>query len=509
MTRSVLANWIGYVVVLVWGFVVPRLIDTYRGPVALGLWDFGWSLLVYIDLLSIGVVSAVNRYVARYRAVSDWGALNATVNSSLVLLSLSFLLGIVATVAFVLLVPWLLPDVSGAQVVTAQWVVTLLAASATLRLLFGVFNGVITGFERFDLLNVIRGGGDALVFVGSIILLVKGLGVAALAGLVLGMEVVTDVARYVVARRVCRSLRISPRLARREVVRELVGFGGKTVLQSMARSGLYQLNSILVAYFLGPATLAVYSRQRSLVLQGMRFLKQYSQVFIPTSSWLHARSDEKALRELLIDTSRYGFYISLPITALLVIMGGPLLDLWMGADYRAPLVLGVLALGHALSLPQQGVFSVLMGMGRHGLASLMELGGAVVGIGLGFLALGPLGWGMVGAAAAVAVPVSLVGGVLLPMYGCWLLGMPLGRYVKSVAVGPMLAIVPFAGCLLLARHLRPEAPLASLGIGVLSGGVVLAGVYWIWVVPMALRARILGMLGMGGRSGDASGPLRP
>lgn len=77
VARSVLANGAWYAVVVVSGFVVPRLIADYRGQPLPGIWDLGWSLVVYVSFLAFGITSAVNRYVARYRTTFDWESLNS------------------------------------------------------------------------------------------------------------------------------------------------------------------------------------------------------------------------------------------------------------------------------------------------------------------------------------------------------------------------------------------------------------------------------------------------
>ena len=270
-------------------------------------------------------------------------------------------------------------------------------------------------------------------------------------------------------------------------------------MQGMARMGLYYANSLLVAFFLGPAILAVYTRQRSLVMHAMRFMKKYSHVFVPTSGRLDAQGDRAGLQSLLIQSSRYGFFISLPIAALLVIMAGPLLHAWMGPSYRAPLVLAILSMGHVLSLPQQSAYSILMGMGRHGIPSIAEFVAAVCGVALCAVAMSRFDGGMTSAALAIALPVTIVGGLLTPIYACRVLGVKLWRYVGAVTLGPLLAVVPFVVILVVARWVWPNQPMRSLFIGTGCGGLVLAAVYWIWVVPPALRVRISRALGFSAR----------
>jgi len=497
--RNVLSSWGVHILVIVAGFVIPRMIDRFEGQELLGVWDFAWSLVGYVTLLSLGVVSAVNRYVARFTALADWRGLNIAVNSSLAILLVSFALGIIGGMALLLAVPALIHQADPGAISVAQRTVLFLTLGAALKLPVGVLEGVLTGNERYDLLNAIRGCREFLSMAVMVLMLYLGQGVAALASVFVLAEVLAALVKVIIVKRVCPPLLFSSSFVQRDSVREMLAFGGKTMLQGIARTGLYQLNNILVAYFLGPAVLAVYSRQRALVMHAMTFMKKYSYVFVPVSGHLDAQKDVDGLRKLLIESTRCGFYITLPIIAVLSILGDPLVWIWMGEDYRAPAVLAILALGHSLSLAQESSYSVLMGMNRHGLPSLLEVVAAASSASLCGAALGLFRGGMISVAICVSISVTAIGGTLVPIYACNLLRLSYLGYLRSVVLGPALAVVPFAGVLFAARVVWPDSPLWSLAVGLASGGVVLAAEYWFWVIPGSMREtvkmKVLGRFG--------------
>ncbi|MCH8851496.1 MAG: oligosaccharide flippase family protein [Planctomycetes bacterium] len=488
--RNVLSNWAGHFVFMLAGFVLPRVIGDRAGAETLGLWDFGWSLVSYTVFLSMDIGGAVNRYVARYRALADWDSLNVAVNSCLAILSVAFVLALAAALCFAALVPVLLPSMAAAALTEARWMVLILGINAAIQLPLSILNGVISGCERFDLKNAVRIGVHVAQVTGMIVVLLLGYRLVALAGLVLAGTLVREGLNYVVAKRVCPQFRIAPRLSSWPVAREMLSFGGKSALQSVSRSGMYHTSGILVAYFLGPAALAVYARQRALVLHASRFLSQYAHVFIPASSALHAAGDESELRALFLKSTKYALYIALPIVALLVIMGGPLVRLWMGPDYQAPLVLAVLAIGHLVPLAQRPAFCILIGMDRHGIPALAEALAAAASIGLGILFIGVFAWGLLGAALAIALPMTVGAGVAVLVSACRVFKVPIVGYARRIVPGPVAAVVPFALVLAAARWLCEDAPLVGLAIGPAGGGLLLAGVYWRWVLPESLKRRI-------------------
>ncbi len=60
LISNTLWGWGSYAVVLVIGFIMPRLIDRRLGQVELGIWDFSWSLISYLSYSSLGIGSSIN-----------------------------------------------------------------------------------------------------------------------------------------------------------------------------------------------------------------------------------------------------------------------------------------------------------------------------------------------------------------------------------------------------------------------------------------------------------------
>ena len=79
--RNVAFAWGGYMVNVISGFLVPRLISDQLGQVTLGVWDFSWSFVSYFGLVQLGMGGSISRYVARYRAKNDVAGLNRSVSS--------------------------------------------------------------------------------------------------------------------------------------------------------------------------------------------------------------------------------------------------------------------------------------------------------------------------------------------------------------------------------------------------------------------------------------------
>lgn len=499
LALAVAANWASHVVFLISGFLLPRIIDRTLGRDVLGVWDFAWSLSAYTSLLALGVSSAISRYVSRYRKMRDDEGLCRTYSASLALLWASFALGCVAVALFVRWTPWFLEGSSERPVTPellslARNMVALLGLAAAVQLPVTVFSGVLSGCQRFDLRTGIRVWCSGAALAVMIAALMAGAGLEWVALAYLLSELAMGALNWAAAKRLCPELRFRARLVTRAALWEVLGFGGKTVLQSLSRMGLYQTSGLIVTYFLGPAWLAVYSRQRALTQFVYKMMSIYGNVFTPEASALEAAGDREGLRALVVKSSRFGFAIALPFVVVFSLGGGAVLRLWMGEHYQSQAVLAILMLGHLMTFAQRGTFNILIGMNRHGTSSLWELVSSAGSIGLGLLFVPLLDWGLIGAALAVGLAV-LVGGGLAPAWiACRVLEIPFARYLRDALPQPVLCVTPLGLILAVCAALFPDRPYMQLGLGLGLGGAVTVPIYWRHVFTDSLRERFRGRI---------------
>jgi len=468
------------------------MIDRRLGQESLGIWDFAWSLVTYFDWVNAGIGSSVQSYVARYRAEGNADGVNRVVSTAAFLLGVAALLAVGLTTAASLLLPSLFGYRLGPNVREAQWIVLFLGATVGSGIFAGAFRGVLTGCHRWGLHNVNTSGWYAATVAAMIIALLAGGGLRILAAITFAGQALGDLRSLILAHRVFEGLRLRPSHVRWLMVRELFAFGGKSLIPNVSNLLLNQTTSILIVCYLGPAALALYSRPRGLVNHVYALINKYASVVTPIISSLESERNLDGIRDLLIKAVRYSLYMALPMILVLVFFGGTLMRVWMGARYANGLIPAILALGSLAPMSQIPVLKTLQGLNAHGRAGISQFAASLCSAGLTFLALGPLGLGTVWAAVAVTVPVTIVNLVYLPPLVCRRVGLGLKQYFLSVAVGPMMRVFPFAACLLVARLVFPGEPLLGLVWGGLAGSAVLAALYWRYVLPKGMCAKIRG-----------------
>jgi len=490
MTRSVLASWAGHFVFVVAGFVMPRMIDNRLGRELLGVWDFAWSLISYFGLVQAGIGSSVNRYVAKYRAVGDMDGVNRAVSSVWCFHMAAGTVILLLTAALALFLPFLFGTRLGENAVTAQWTVFLLGTSMGLRLSVAIFSGVVSGCHRWDLHNALTGGFHAAVVGGMIAALCLGGGLVWLAIVSSVGLLIADFSHVFVAHRLCPGLCVRPGLATWRQVISMFAFGGKTLIPSVGNLLLHQTINIMIIAYLGLAPLAFFARSRALTRHLHTLVAKLAYVLTPMAGALSGAAKEQDLRSVLIRSTRYAYFIALPITLVLMIFGDAILTFWMGSWYGDGRVLAILAAGFLPTIGHLPVLSILTGMNAHGRPGLVYLLAAVLSVAITAMALGPMQLGLTGAAVAVVVPLALANGVYLPIYACRRTGISVRRFYSGVLLGPMLCAAPFAACLLGARIFLSDALLASAVWGCSIGFAVLAALYWRYVLPASIKNRL-------------------
>ena len=495
MTANVLASWAGQLVFIVAGFVMPRMTDQHLGPAALGVWDFAWSMVAYFALVQGGIISSANRYVAKYRDAEDMDGVNRAISS---LTCVLFIMGAAVAVIAVcvsLAMPWLFGQQLGDFASDARWIILLLGLSMAFQVAMSGYGGVLTGCHRWGIHNAIHAGSRVVAVIGMIAVLLAGRGLVAMAAITLIADAGGRIIRYVAAHRVCPGLHVRPSLASWATAREMLAFGGKTFVPRIGELMMNQTISIVLLCFLGPAALAFYSRPKSLVRHVRTFVTKFSFVLTPTASSLHASGQREQLAALMIKAVRYSIYFSLPMVLLLTISGGPLLRVWMGPKYAQGMLLAVLAVGNFAFLAQLPMVSILAGMNAHGRPGVANLIASICAVAGAVMVLGG-GGGLVAVAIAIVVPHTIANGLYVPAYACKKLAIPLGDTIAKILTGPVLCAIPFAICLIAARLALSNNPGAGLLWGIGSGGIILAGLYWRFVLPQSLKQKVAGRFGL-------------
>lgn len=487
--RNVAFAWGGYLINMISGFLVPRLISDQLGQTMLGIWDLAWSLVAYFGLVQLGMGGSISRYVAYHRAKGDSAGLNRSV-STIAIFQRS--VGWLALVLAIISAWWILPLFGarlGDALGTARWVLLILGSQIALTISLSVFGAVVVGCHRWDLHNSVSASAYALVAIGMTGVLLLGGGLPGLALVHCSIMVGSDLVRRHLVKRVCPELRIDARLASWTDFKEQARYSIKSLIPSVSNLLSNQALSLLIAAFLGPASLAVFSRSRSLMTILRTLSVKFGMIVVPTASALQAKNDLPALRNTLLKTPAIISALALPVLIAMTALGDPLIRVWMGDAYVLHGLVAILCAGTYTTLVQEPVWSLLSGMNIHGKVAIAKLCAAVGSATLLTLGLWCFHWGLLGAAVCFALPQLLVDGLVSPWYACRVIGVPKRLYLWRAFIRPGLCVLPFGISVALAATFAGNHPGFGITLGLL-GLSLTAFCYMKWLIPLHLRTQV-------------------
>ena len=490
MLSNVLWSWGGYMIIVVVGFIIPRMIDRKIGQSSLGIWDFCWSLVSYLSYAHLGIGSSVNRYVAKYRAENDTESLREAVSSVFCVQLLVALVVVIGTIALAWLLPYYFSDRLGAETDDARWVIAFLGLSLAAQMAFDPFHGVVTGCHRWDLHSGINVLTRVIEFMGMLTVLLMGMGLRAL-GIVYFLSVLaTEIMRMFLAYRICPELSIRFSHASWAHTKKMVFFGWKTAVATIAPLILGQTTSILVVGYLGPALLAVLARPLALVRHVETFVNRFAFITTPTAGALQVKGNSTELKQFLLESTRFSVAIVLPITLLFAFFGDIILTIWMGPRYSYGWVFAILAIGYFLPVSQSSVLRILVGMNLHGRIGFYSFLVCMGSFLLGIAVVNVFGWTLINAALLIAVPLSLGNGIVIPVYACRQFGITFAEYMHHVFLIPFMCSLGLLFVALASRTVFSENLYLSLGSGIVAGGLLIALLYWRFLLPDRYRVQI-------------------
>lgn len=351
--RNLIANYFGQFYVALVSIVVAPLYLKYMGAEAYGLVGFFLMLQAWFQLLDMGLAPAMAREVARFR-----GGANDSLSLNRLLSALEGVFVSVGVLAALILIAashfvatgWL--EVRQLDAGDVQGAIILMALIVALRLIGGLYRGVINGFERLVWLS----GFNVSIATARFVLIIPYLAyIGATPGEFFGFQLLLAVVEL--AALVVHAHRIMPSASSRSAMWEWRPVGGvlKFAL-GVSFSGVVwvlitQVDKLILSMVLplseyGHFTLAV------LAAGGISIVSApISGALLPRLTKLNAECDQVALIRLYRNATQITALVAVPLTLFLVFFGEEVLWLWTGnvgiARQMAP-VLALYALGNCV-----------------------------------------------------------------------------------------------------------------------------------------------------------------
>ena len=432
--RNLAANWLGYGINLVVMFLLSPYVVHSLGDVRYGVWSVLMSLTGYMGLVELGTRAALGRHINYYLGTDDVPQVNGVINSALAMFTGATALVLLAAGVLSVYVQDIFTAVPADYATRARIVLLLVAGNLSISLYSAVFRQILTGWDRFELINAIDLGVLLLRSAGTVAVLAVGEGLVALAAVHVGSGLLGLGATYLIARRVFPALRFRLALVSKSHFRELFGYGIWAFLGDTAMRLLYTTDVIVIGILMEPERVTMYSIGGMLLLRARPLMKAITAVFMPTMVKLCARNDLAELRRLVGHISRLKILLGVPLLGGMLLYGREFLVLWMGPRYEASYeILQILTFAFLIAMVSAGLSPVFAGMNKVRVSASLSLAQGVANLGLTLFFVMYMNMGIAGVAW----------GTFYPRAVFEMVGLILGlRYIRMSVPGFLLMIVP-------------------------------------------------------------------
>ena len=473
--RNVLGTYAVYAAAIVSGLIVTPITLHAIGKEAFGIWAFIGSITIYLSVLDLGVGPSIIRFAAEARGRKSPEDTSALASTGLMLYAAIAL----ATLPLGAGLAWLVPELLTTPddlVWPARITTLLLVLSIAARFPLGLFNNLLAGRQRFDVLNLANFVGTVLYAGLVAVFLPRGGGLVLLGALTFAVTLLRLGLPLAWLRRELPELRLSRALVTRDRLRELTAVSWSNFLVHLASKVVFATDVVVVGIMLGAEAAALYAIPARLFALAFGLGNVGSGLLYPAFAEQEGAGERARQSRLLLAGVRGGSAAAVLLALPLLLIPDQLIEGWVGDGYgESTPVLALLAVVLLVHQPIYLVTQFLIARARQREIARVLVGASVANIVLSAVLASTVGiWG-------VALSTLLTDTAVLLYVVPVLVAPAASLSVRTFAWATLKPVLPgfAAGLVVLvavARIAEPDALLELLPLGLLwavAGGLAL------------------------------------
>jgi O-antigen/teichoic acid export membrane protein len=456
----------------------------HLGKPLYGLWILTASITTSFGLLDLGYGGSLVRFIAQYRSLGDRRSLNAILSTLFVVYALIGL----ATCGIALVLAANIDSIfriDPADVPAAQQVLLIISIYVAGRFVFSVYGGVVVGFQRYHMNNVVSIIMSVAVAAVNVAVLLAGFGLVALVAATTGTRLLCLLLYRRNAHRVFPEMHIRVRDFSQARLREVSGFSIYMLLFSLGQKLNFAADTLVLGAFVGPAAVAVWAPAQRLSHLLTRLTNQLNDALFPVVVDSDATNRTGRLRETLVHGTRLSLAMVVPLAGGVAFVAHPLIEAWVGPTFaESAIILQFLAVLVVLRVGTSTASVILQGAGEHARLT------AYVGVtGLANLALSIAlvkPYGLIGVAIGSIIPVAAMSATATFPQACRRVGLPLSRGLREAVWPAVWPAIPAIGWLQVSP-VFDDNHLVSLAVALAVGAAIYVALFFCVALGRAER----------------------
>jgi O-antigen/teichoic acid export membrane protein len=362
--------------------VLPPFLVHRMTPAEYSAWVLILQLSAYVNLLDLGLQTAIGKFIAEYDASGDRDASRRLLSTAFTMLAGAAAIGCCVIAAMTWSVPKLFHQMPAALVPEVRIALLTVGLSTALALPFGTFVSTFVGLQRYLLPAIIATGSRVGSAAALIVLLLLHGSLVQLAIVMGAFNLAIAASQYFSWRRFVQDrVGFSFLFFDRRSAAQLAKYGSVLSIWTLAMFLISGLDIVIVGHFDYRNT-GFYAVASSVTNFMLLVVGSLFGPILPAVSSIQAGSTPSHIGGLVVRVTRYCTLV-LCLLGLPILFGAyPLLSLWVGHQYaiRSALYLEILVIGNVVRQLTYPYVLVVVATGRQHLATLSAIAEATVNI---------------------------------------------------------------------------------------------------------------------------------
>jgi O-antigen/teichoic acid export membrane protein len=412
------------------GFVMMPFLITNLGESWYGLWLLVGSIIGFLAILTLGLSSAVQRYLSIENTLDKQTEYNQTLNSSLAVFIIASLLAIVIASVIALLPSLFISDVE--LIESFKYLVLLMGLNIAISFISSPFRAILATDYKFslisavELITILSKAGLSFLFI-TMDYNVVALGVATLIGNSLGKSIL-----IIYAIKLTKKIRFSLTLITKHKLIILFKYSSKTMLAWLGDVLRFSVDNIVITAFVGLTAVTIYNLPLRLYNYASQFIITSLGVLQPFFSQKAGEKDGEAIRHKFELACGVAFALGAILAAGLFVFGYEFISLWIGEYEEVKTLIYIFPAMILLATSQNPCILILYSHNKHEYYAYQNIAEGVLNAIISIIAVHYIG--IIGVALGSLIPMLITKIYYQPRLTCQLIGFSLKAYYKQMFV---------------------------------------------------------------------------
>lgn len=457
-------------------FYTPVMIRLL-GQEEYGLYKLAGGVTSYLSLISLGIGSAVSRYLIKARTEEGKEAEEKTLGLFVIIFQIIAVLCFIAgTVLALNLAVWYGGSLTEKELQRMGVLVFLLSCNTALSFSQSPYITVVSAHEKFIFMQIMNTISTCVAPILNLLLLFCGFRSVGMAVLSIALGIICRIA-YIIY--VHKHIGIHARYKQMptQLLKEIIVFSFWVFVASVVGQLYNATDTVMIGTIavLGTTGVAVYNVGGVFNHIVLSLTTGISNLLTPrTQKMVFSGASSKELTDMAIRVGRLQCYIITLVVTGFIAFGQPFIHFYAGEDYSDAYWVAVLMMiPNMIPLVQTVFLSIIVARNKHRFRSLVYLVIAVLNvIGTWFLMHTPLG--IIGAALMTGIALIIGQGIIMNWYYWKRMGLEIGRFWTELGT---IYVIPIIMCIvtLIISHYVSFFNIVTL----LTGIILYTGVYCI------------------------------